>query len=140
MVSQQHQYGRASKRQNAPREGKVAKAIEKQTSKVPSDAFLWAAGGAVAASLVLRLMGKKSASNFVGEWVPSILICGVYNKIVKVHGHDQIEDTAADDQGEGEGQDEGQDQSELAGGLESRQHANKQHGDPLLHRGGDQAV
>lgn len=132
MVSED-QHNRRPRRRNVPREGPVAKTIEKQTSKIPSDAFLWAAGGAVATSLLLRLLGKKSASNFVGEWVPSILICGVYNKIVKVHGHDQIEDSAADD--ESDEQVEHSDRQQLAGGLE---HVG--HNDPMIQRGGESAA
>ncbi len=70
-------------------EGPVARAIEEQTAKIPSDVFLWAAGGAVAASLLLHLTGKKQAGNFVGQWVPTILVAGVYNKLVKLQGHDK---------------------------------------------------
>lgn len=32
--------------------------------------------------------GQKHAANFVGGWAPTILILGVYNKIVKVMGSD----------------------------------------------------
>lgn len=71
------------------REGPVARAIEKQTSKIPSDLFLWAGLGAMTLSLGLRIFGQKKASTFVGEWVPTVLILGVYNKIVKVAGHDR---------------------------------------------------
>ncbi len=70
-------------------EGRVALAIEKETAKLPSDTFLWAAGAAAATSLVFELLGMKDKSRFIGQWVPSILICGVYNKIVKVHGSDR---------------------------------------------------
>jgi hypothetical protein len=70
-------------------EGEVAKAIENQTAKVPSDLFLWVAGGAIAASLTFRVLGKKDAANWVGEWAPTILILGVYNKMVKLLGHDR---------------------------------------------------
>jgi hypothetical protein len=70
-------------------EGPVAKAIEEQTAKLPSDTFLWIAGGAAAVSLMLQLSGKKQVGNFIGQWVPTILIAGLYNKIVKVHGHDK---------------------------------------------------
>lgn len=69
-------------------EGPVAKAIEQQTTKIPSDWFLWAAGGAIGLSLVSRLVGAKHMANFVGEWVPTILILGLYNKMVKLHGSD----------------------------------------------------
>ena len=69
-------------------EGKVAKTIEQQTAKLPSDTFLWAAGGAIATSAVLQLMGRSKAGLFVGQWVAPFLLLGVYNKIVKVAGSD----------------------------------------------------
>ena len=70
------------------REGSVARGIEEQTSKLPSDTFLWIAGAAIAGSLTLQMMGRKEESNFVGQWAPTILILGMYNKLVKLQGHD----------------------------------------------------
>jgi hypothetical protein len=70
------------------REGKVARSIEQQTAKIPSDAFLWSALGAIGASLILRVSGKEHAANFVGQWAPTFLILGMYNKTVKLHGSD----------------------------------------------------
>ena len=32
--------------------------------------------------------GKQSASVFVGQWAPTLLILGLYNKLVKQHGSD----------------------------------------------------
>jgi hypothetical protein len=75
--------------QDAYREGRVARDIEEQTAKLPSDLFLWSAGAAIVASLSLMLLGKKQASNFVGQWAPTLLLLGVYNKIVKIAGHDR---------------------------------------------------
>lgn len=69
-------------------EGPIARTIEQQTGKLPSDIFLWAALGAIGTSAVLQLMGKKQASLFVGDWVSPFLLFGVYNKIVKVQGSD----------------------------------------------------
>lgn len=69
-------------------EGAVAKSIEQQTAKLPSDVYLWAAGGAIAASAMLQLTGKPRASLFIGQWVAPFLLLGVYNKIVKVAGSD----------------------------------------------------
>lgn len=69
-------------------EGPVASMIEEQTAKVPSDVFLWVAVGAMAVSLGLFLSKKSKASMFIGQWAPSILIMGLYNKLVKVEGHD----------------------------------------------------
>lgn len=70
------------------REGPVARTIESQTAKLPSDMFLWAALGSMAASLSLKLMGKNHTALFVGQWAAPFLLLGVYNKIVKVEGHD----------------------------------------------------
>ncbi len=72
-------------------EGNVARAIESQTAKLPSDTFLWAAAGSIIGSLVLNLLGKREQANFVGQWAPTLLILGLYNKIVKVAGHDQMD-------------------------------------------------
>lgn len=72
-------------------EGPLARTIEQQTAKLPSDVFLWAALGSIGASAVLQMMGKKQASLFVGDWVAPFLLFGVYNKIVKVQGSDKYE-------------------------------------------------
>ena len=67
-------------------EGTVTKAIEHYTSQVPSGTYLSLAVGSIGLSLALRMLGQKHAANFVGQWVPTILILGLYNKLVKVHG------------------------------------------------------
>jgi hypothetical protein len=72
-------------------EGRVAKAIEEQTAKLPSDTFLWIAIGSMATSATLQLMGNKQASVFVGQWAPTLLILGLYNKMVKQLGSDRTE-------------------------------------------------
>ena len=69
-------------------EGRIARGIEEQTAKLPSDVFLWAALGSMGASLVLRFMGRREDSLFVGQWAPTLLILGTYNKMVKQHGSD----------------------------------------------------
>jgi hypothetical protein len=70
------------------KEGKVAKLIEEQTAKVPSDVFLWASMGAMGVSLILQLMGQKHKSLFLGQWAAPFLLMGIYNKLVKLEGHD----------------------------------------------------
>ena len=70
------------------REGVVAKTIEQQTAKLPSDTFLWLAGGSIATSLALKFMGRDTDALFVGQWAPTFLILGLYNKLVKVAGSD----------------------------------------------------
>ncbi|MBS1661318.1 MAG: hypothetical protein JST68_09750 [Bacteroidetes bacterium] len=70
-------------------EGATTKAIEAHTSKIPSDIFLWAALGSMAASATLKVCGRKHTALFVGQWAAPFLLLGIYNKIVKVAGHDQ---------------------------------------------------
>jgi hypothetical protein len=70
------------------REGAVARGIEQQTAKLPTDIFLWAALGAIGTSAALQIAGRKEVSNFIGEWVPTLLIFGLYNKMVKLLGSD----------------------------------------------------
>jgi hypothetical protein len=70
-------------------EGKVAKAIEEQTAKLPSDLFLWAALGSMGVSLTLKIMQKKHTALFVGQWAAPFLLLGIYNKLVKLEGHDK---------------------------------------------------
>lgn len=40
-------------------------------------------------SLTLKLMGRNEDAVFVGQWAPAFLLLGLYNKLVKVAGHDQ---------------------------------------------------
>jgi len=70
------------------REGTVARTIEQQTAKLPSDLFLWAAGASILGSLCLQASGRQHESLFVGQWAPTFLILGLYNKLVKVAGSD----------------------------------------------------
>lgn len=70
------------------REGPIARTIEQQTAKLPSDTFLWAALGSMGLSMVTQAMGKQKFSNFVGLWVPTFLMFGLYNKMVKLQGSD----------------------------------------------------
>jgi hypothetical protein len=70
------------------REGIVAKTIEQQTAKLPSDISLWLAGGAIIGSLILKVNGREKDALFVGQWPAPFLLLGVYNKLVKLHGSD----------------------------------------------------
>lgn len=76
------------------KEGPIAKAIESQTSKIPSDLFLWAAGAAMATSLTFKILKNDKMALFIGQWAAPFLLFGVYNKLVKVEGHDQTDPVA----------------------------------------------
>jgi len=75
-----------------PHEGTLTKMVEKQTAKIPSIVYLGLAAGSIALSAGLAMSKRRRGwANFVGLWVPSLLLLGVYNKIVKTEGSD-IED------------------------------------------------
>lgn len=71
-------------------EGPVARTIEDYTAQMPSDTFLWAAGASIATSLTLMATGNRHGALFVGQWAPTFLLLGIYNKIVKVGGSDRV--------------------------------------------------
>jgi hypothetical protein len=69
-------------------EGQLTEQIEYYTSQVPSGAYLGLAFASIGLSLSLQMLGRKHEAQFVGQWVPTILILGLYNKMVKQHGSD----------------------------------------------------
>ena len=89
------QYAFGSQEAEEHSEGIVARTIEQQTAKLPSDIFLWAAFASIGGSLFLQMSGKKEESLFVGQWAPTFLILGLYNKLVKVAGSDQTRPEAS---------------------------------------------
>lgn len=86
-----------SVRKGEVREDAFTGGLESRTSRIPSSGYLGLAIGSMAISAALKLMGKDDWALFVGQWAPSFLIIGVYNKIVKQHGSDSPsqEDLAA---------------------------------------------
>jgi hypothetical protein len=72
-------------------EGPIARTLEEQTAKLPSDLFLWAAVGSIIVALVLKATDRHHDSNFVGHWAPTFLLLGIYNKLVKQHGSDRLD-------------------------------------------------
>src|SRR5262245_34995252 len=69
-------------------EGTVARTIEQQTAKLPSDVFLWAACGSIFGALAFHAMNRPHLGLFLGQLAPTFLLLGVYNKIVKLHSSD----------------------------------------------------
>mgnify|MGYP000067663270 FL=1 len=86
-------YGLPQNQQSEPQrhsEGVVARTIEEQTAKLPSDTFLWGAVAAMGVSAFFEFTGAKDKSRFVGQWVAPLLLFGVYNKLVKQQGSDRV--------------------------------------------------
>tara|TARA_R110002020_G_scaffold254617_1_gene468360 strand:- start:42643 stop:42882 length:240 start_codon:yes stop_codon:yes gene_type:complete len=71
------------------KEGVVAKTIESQTAKIPSDVFLWSSLSAMGVSLCLKACKHNDLALFVGQWAAPFLLLGIYNKIVKTEGSDR---------------------------------------------------
>jgi hypothetical protein len=72
-------------------EDQFTKSVEEYTAAIPSSAYLGVAIGAMAVSLIFQATGQGKWGNFVAQWVPTWLIIGVYNKLVKLEGHDQTD-------------------------------------------------
>lgn len=85
------QYDRQSEPQRHS-EGVVARTIEEQTAKLPSDTFLWGAVAAMGVSAFFEFTGDRDKSRFFGQWVSPLLLFGVYNKLVKQQGSDRVHD------------------------------------------------
>jgi hypothetical protein len=69
-------------------EGTLTTMIEEQTARLPSAFWLTLGIGAMVGSLLMLMGGRRNLANFVGQWVPTLLILGLYNKLVKLEGHE----------------------------------------------------
>lgn len=67
-------------------EAQITRLIEQQTARIPSHWFLVAALLSMVASLGFELVGRTRLSRFIGMWTQTLLITGVYNKVVKALG------------------------------------------------------
>lgn len=66
----------------------VERTAETVASRVPTLLFSFAALASIGVSLYLQLRGKRQWSLFVGQWVPSFMLFGLYNKFSKTVGAD----------------------------------------------------
>ena len=90
MLETMNRQGMASQEAHDHSEGILARTLEEQTAKLPSDVWLWSAFGSMGVSLLMQLSGKKEQSLFVGQWAAPFLLIGVYNKLVKLGGSDRL--------------------------------------------------
>ena len=68
--------------------GEVAKAIESQTAKVPSDYSLWFGLGALGVSFLLRATKFKPIGVAIGQAAAPLVVMGLYKKLAKRHGNE----------------------------------------------------
>ena len=78
---------------NAPpaREDEITKTIERYTAAIPSSVYLAVGVGAAMLSLGAQITGGGKWGNFIAQWVPTWLMIGLYNKMVKLEGHDKTD-------------------------------------------------
>ena len=78
-------------------EDQFTKTIESYTAALPSTGYLAIAIGALGLSLACQVVGKGKWGNFIAQWVPTWLILGLYNKVVKLEDHDRYQRGRLDD-------------------------------------------
>jgi hypothetical protein len=80
-----------------PTEDQFTKTIESYTAAIPSTGYLAVAIGTTAVSLMCQVTGQGKWGNFIAQWAPTWLIIGLYNKLVKLEGHDRYQRERHDD-------------------------------------------
>jgi hypothetical protein len=63
--------------------GELSERFEAQVERTPTFPFIAGALGSIALSAGLMLAGRREVATFVGQWVPTLLLIGIYNKLVK---------------------------------------------------------
>lgn len=73
-----------SGRAKSQKEGSGIKKLPRSSGAIPPAFFLILAGSAMAFSLGLATSRKKRRwASFVGQWVPTLLLLGIYDKVIK---------------------------------------------------------
>ena len=75
-----------------PTEDQFTQTIESYTAALPSSRYLAVAMGAMGLSLACQLAGRGKWGNFIAQWVPTWLMIGLCNKLVKLDGHQRRRD------------------------------------------------
>jgi hypothetical protein len=58
---------------------------------VPTQAYLGAAVGSIALSAILRMLGKKDAAVFVGQWPPTFILFALAYKLLRPSDEDMAQ-------------------------------------------------
>jgi hypothetical protein len=74
-----------------PTEDHFTKTVEEYTASLPSSGYLAVAVAAMGASLLFQVTGQGKWGNFIAQWVLTWLVIGLYNKMVKLEGHDKTD-------------------------------------------------
>ena len=55
-------------------------------SSIPSEAYIYAMLGSIAASAFMYLTGRRHTALFIGEWAPTFAAIGLFYKILRPSG------------------------------------------------------
>lgn len=67
---------------------RLTRAIETQTAKIPGAGYLGLAAGSMVLSAVTTLgFRRRGLGAFFGLWAPSLLLMGIYNRIVRLEAN-----------------------------------------------------
>jgi hypothetical protein len=80
----EHATGRIPGPPSGAVEDSFTRSLERYTAPVPSSAYLGVALGAMGLSLLFQVTGRGKWGTFVAQWVPTWILFGVYNKLVKL--------------------------------------------------------
>jgi hypothetical protein len=65
--------------------GRVTHLVERQASRIQPNTFFNLALVSIITSAGLAVFGRrKEVANFVGLWAPSLMLIGIYNKLVQL--------------------------------------------------------
>lgn len=70
-------------------EGRFTRRLEHLTAALPSSTWLALAAASLAGAIGLRIARKNHTAILVGQFAPTFLLVGVYNKLVKLSGSDR---------------------------------------------------
>ena len=57
--------------------------VEEQVRRVPPSLLVGLALGAIAVSAAFAVAGKMKVANFIGQWVPSLLILATFDRLMQ---------------------------------------------------------
>jgi hypothetical protein len=63
---------------------RVTQGVVERIERIPPETFLAGAALSLGTSLMLRLLGRHSDAQFVGQWVPTLLLVGLYAKVPSI--------------------------------------------------------
>lgn len=57
--------------------------VWEKMEEIPVEAYYFAVGASVLASLACYTAGKKDAAHFIGHWAPTFALLGLMNRLLK---------------------------------------------------------